>query len=63
MRALTAVFGYAQGMNDIAEIKSLAEAINSLASVIAEIITEGVRHLEEAPKGRPRSCLPWLQTR
>lgn len=48
MRALRLVFWYAQGMNDIAETKRLAEAINALASVIAEIITDRVKHLEEA---------------
>ena len=48
MCALRAVFWYAHGMNDIAESKRLAEAINSLASVVAEIITERVKHLEEA---------------
>lgn len=41
-------FGIGFGMNEIAETKRLAEAINSLASVIAEIITERVKHLEEA---------------
>jgi excisionase family DNA binding protein len=41
-------FGIGIGMSDIAETKRLAEAINSLASVIAEIITERVRRLEEA---------------
>ena len=47
-RARAVGFWYAQGMNDIAETRRLAEAINSLASVIAEIIAERVKHLEEA---------------
>ena len=47
-RARAVGFWYAQGMNDIAETRRLAAAINSLASVIAEIIAERVKHLEEA---------------
>ena len=41
-------------MYDASETKRLGEAINSLGSVIAEIVEERLRHLEEASNGEIR---------